>query len=433
MRYTSRTGYGHPAAIESYTLLLAEADKAGLDLKGSCYRSYEAQAAGAAQSSFFAKPGNSNHGWGLAIDIACLTGRSASEMYASDAYTWLKTNAWRFGWGHPSWAQQGGSKPEPWHWEFLAFSNFKDSWASAPGSGANPFDPTTGNGMAGFTGEELKQLYGVISLWEGGEDEISVDSLILSGVKATMNDSPVLETLQGLVAAAGRRFCMAPNGDFIAWWPDFWGRYGTAGKMNIETIELEDFSVDWSDRGMITHQFVEGSFLAANFGSLPSGLRDPISAVLTRGVATVEIPRMLQQIINMNTTKYPWLKDPAALLRRFGARIRRSQVGEIAGGPQEFWYALQLFIEAWASMFSASIPTTFMPEVYPGMLLAIPELGVQFYVTGVNHQWDFTNDSGFSTSIDVIAPSATDGSGFYLLPKGGTPSRGLGRSRVTYS
>jgi hypothetical protein len=23
-----------------------------------------------------------------------------------------------YGFFHPSWAQQGGSKPEPWHWEF---------------------------------------------------------------------------------------------------------------------------------------------------------------------------------------------------------------------------------------------------------------------------------------------------------------------------
>lgn len=431
MRYTSRTGLGHPAAIESYTLLLAEADKAGLDLHGSCYRSLEAQQAGAAQSSNFATPGNSNHGWGLAIDIACLVG--GSEMYDSRAYDWLSMNAWKFGWGHPTWARQGGSKPEPWHWEFLAFPNFKDSWASAPGSGVNPFDPASGNGIAAINGQDMRQLYSVISMWEGAEDELSLDSLLLVGAKATMNDSPVLETIQGLVSAAGRRFCTAPNGDFIAWWPDFWGEYGTAGRMNVELIELEDFAVDWTDKGMITHQFVEGSFLAQNAGPLPQGLRDPISAVLTRGVATVEIPRLLEQIIKMDTAKYPWLKDPAALLRRFGARIRRTQVSEIAGGAQEFWHAVQLFLDGWASMFSTTVPTTFMPEVFPGMILAIPELGVQFYVTGVNHQWDFTNDVGFTTSIDVIAPSATDGSGFYLLPRAGKPTRGVGRSRVVLS
>ena len=27
-------------------------------------------------------------------------------------------NAMAYGWFHPAWAQAGGSKPEPWHWEF---------------------------------------------------------------------------------------------------------------------------------------------------------------------------------------------------------------------------------------------------------------------------------------------------------------------------
>jgi LAS superfamily LD-carboxypeptidase LdcB len=31
----------------------------------------------------------------------------------------MKENAGQFGWVHPAWAQQGGSKPEPWHWEFV--------------------------------------------------------------------------------------------------------------------------------------------------------------------------------------------------------------------------------------------------------------------------------------------------------------------------
>jgi hypothetical protein len=30
----------------------------------------------------------------------------------------MQANAPRFGWVHPSWAEQTGSKPEAWHWEF---------------------------------------------------------------------------------------------------------------------------------------------------------------------------------------------------------------------------------------------------------------------------------------------------------------------------
>jgi hypothetical protein len=69
--------------------------------------------------------------------------------------------------------------------------------------------------------------------------------------------------------------------------------------------------------------------------------------------------------------------------------------------------------------FMANVPVTFMPELYPGMLLKIPEFGVQFYVSEVTHSWDLAGGAGFNTSVSVMAPSALDGSGFYLLPKGG--------------
>jgi peptidoglycan hydrolase CwlO-like protein len=61
-----------------------------------------------------AVPGTSNHGWGLAVDLGC-----GVERFGSDTHRWMKENAGQFGWVHPAWAQQGGSKPEPWHWEFV--------------------------------------------------------------------------------------------------------------------------------------------------------------------------------------------------------------------------------------------------------------------------------------------------------------------------
>ena len=33
-------------------------------------------------------------------------------------YQWLKANGPLYGWTHPSWAEPGGSRPEPWHWEY---------------------------------------------------------------------------------------------------------------------------------------------------------------------------------------------------------------------------------------------------------------------------------------------------------------------------
>lgn len=58
-------------------------------------------------------PGTSNHGWGLAVDLC-----AGVEDFGTPQHEWLLANSFQFGWFHPGWAAQGGSRPEPWHWEF---------------------------------------------------------------------------------------------------------------------------------------------------------------------------------------------------------------------------------------------------------------------------------------------------------------------------
>lgn len=60
-----------------------------------------------------AVPGTSNHGWGRALDLC-----GGVQTFGTAAHEWMQANAGRFGWHHPDWARQGGSKPEAWHWEF---------------------------------------------------------------------------------------------------------------------------------------------------------------------------------------------------------------------------------------------------------------------------------------------------------------------------
>jgi hypothetical protein len=64
-----------------------------------------------------ATPGRSQHGWGLALDLGC-----GVQGFGSEAHRWMQQNAPSFGWIHPTWAQQGGSKPEAWHWEYVGVS-----------------------------------------------------------------------------------------------------------------------------------------------------------------------------------------------------------------------------------------------------------------------------------------------------------------------
>ena len=58
-----------------------------------------------------APPCISNHGWGLAADINV-------GGFDSPAYKWLEANAHKYGYVNPPWAKPGGSKTEPWHWEY---------------------------------------------------------------------------------------------------------------------------------------------------------------------------------------------------------------------------------------------------------------------------------------------------------------------------
>ena len=68
-----------------------------------------------------AVPGTSNHGWGRAIDF---DGRGERILSCYDKeFHWLKANAYRFGWIHPSWAHCGRDTQEPWHWEFAGVTD----------------------------------------------------------------------------------------------------------------------------------------------------------------------------------------------------------------------------------------------------------------------------------------------------------------------
>jgi hypothetical protein len=130
MRYSPHSGYLHPAASAAWDQLYAAALADGFDLTGSGYR--PASAGGHTA-------GNSNHGWGLAIDVAVLvTGNrypTDDTAFASPEYRWLQTHAATYGFVNPAFARpvslggtgRGGWRGdrccffEAWYWEWTAF------------------------------------------------------------------------------------------------------------------------------------------------------------------------------------------------------------------------------------------------------------------------------------------------------------------------
>ena len=78
------------------------------------YRSYASQVSlYGRKPSLAALPGTSNHGWGVAVDLC-----GGVDHFGTAQYQWMASHAASYGWVHPAWANQGGSREEPWHWEF---------------------------------------------------------------------------------------------------------------------------------------------------------------------------------------------------------------------------------------------------------------------------------------------------------------------------
>jgi len=118
-------------AADAWRQLAAAARQDGMVIEGGwCYRTYEAQEAAWSSRRCFivgncdgnpypptARPGTSNHGWGLAVDV---WNAWNSILSCSDPeFVWMQFNAPRFGWVNPAWARCGRGSQEPWHWEYV--------------------------------------------------------------------------------------------------------------------------------------------------------------------------------------------------------------------------------------------------------------------------------------------------------------------------
>lgn len=88
------------------------------------YRDYATQVTLKRQKGVYAAtPGTSNHGWGKAFDLA-----SGVNSFSSKEHKWLRANAHRWGFVHPTWAHDGNSAngmDEAWHWEYVGGGSSK--------------------------------------------------------------------------------------------------------------------------------------------------------------------------------------------------------------------------------------------------------------------------------------------------------------------
>lgn len=297
-------------------------------------------------------------------------------------------------------------------------------------SDPNEFPPdggavTTGAGGTGSADQAAANVFNSlinIYTWGFAPDQ---SSQLLAGPRALMNDEPFLPFVGNLMRASMRSWCSAPNGDFMAWFPDYFDMWDIAAKMDVRAIELQDFTVMWSDQHIVTHQYVIGvptslttTFDTEGNSQAMGGDGGLMWALTSSGIATMDFPQIFRAI---------WGKDASQdfldeYLGRFGGRPNAVSLPTVKQGRPEFFMALYLFMRKWADQFQASVPMTFMPELWPGMILRLPEFNFQAYITGVRHSFQFGKGGFFRTSAAICAPARikeAEHDVFGLLPLAG--------------
>lgn len=434
--------YLHPLAAEAFMQMRAAADKDGINIRpkgnDSSYRTYDDQVRMKRRyGDNAAAPGSSNHGWGFAVDMY---GINDKLDYDSPQYVWLRENGYRYGWVNPVLLRDGRGLDEAWHWEFWGVFGVHGRAASRDSEGNTSYqidirpgqfddiDKVIGPEAAqpNLGGGSVIQPTGAAPTSGGGSgsgldnnglystDGWVVDSLDDStylGPILYANDEPILPTVSSLMNAAGRQMSSAPNGDLIGWFPDYFNIHNYAAVFDLVPMEIGDFNIKWSDDRLKTHFFVNAALGPGGAGAGLSGnITDPTVARQTsRGIASLEYPSLLKVLLGSEDEDA--LADTATLLKRFGVRPEVSQMNNIIGADAEYYIAVTKFMSNWASQFSASMTlSSFLPEIFPGMVIRSEELNLQAYVNGVTHNFSYQG-RGFTTSLNIIAPSRLDGKG----------------------
>jgi murein DD-endopeptidase MepM/ murein hydrolase activator NlpD len=217
-----------------------------------------------------------------------------------------------------------------------------------------------------------------------------MESENLTGHRALANDVPLFEWVEFIAKASGREFQSLPNGDFLAFYPDYFNWADSAPYFRISPIETIDLTIDIGDEELTTHVFTTGdTFIDGQITLLDK---------LASTVASVEQVGFLEQLLNIKDF------NPTAFLNRYGARPWQENRPEIKNSLLQFMYGWRIFLEKWAKQFYCNAEFTFMPELFPGGLVEFgPPHNLTLYLQEVTHSFD--RASGFTTSASMISPA----------------------------
>jgi hypothetical protein len=208
-----------------------------------------------------------------------------------------------------------------------------------------------------------------------------------------------------------RRFQSLPNGDFYAFYPDYFGGMNhRTPYWEIRDIEILSGNMNLSDDALATHVYIVGDNVGLWDGI---GIEDQVSSA---GVVTLFQAMATNFITGLGSKhkKTPDKKEAAAtrdqvlsFLRKYGARPYYEETPMIRSGFYEMFLAYQKFCLLWSKQFEATFELTYMPELIPGGLVALPDHGIQLFVEEVAHTFDYTD--GFTTQAVFSSPVALEG------------------------
>jgi len=245
----------------------------------------------------------------------------------------------------------------------------------------------------------------------------TIESNSLTGQRSLMNDTPLMPFIQQLSMACLRQFMSTPSGDFFAFYPDYFGGLGKTPYWFIEDIEIISGSIELSDDELYTHVYVVGDIVGPPSGAASgSGNVDVYDKINTGGVVSV-FNAFMADFLNgvdakgdlkgVDPKKYPTLvkqEDAINFLRKYGARPHYEPAPMVRAPIYEAFLAYQKFCLYWSQQFKTQFQFTFMPELFPGGIVAFPEHGLQCYVSSVTHNCSYEN--GFTTTAELMAPAA---------------------------
>lgn len=257
-------------------------------------------------------------------------------------------------------------------------------------------------------------------------------STALTGEKSLMNDKPLFPFIQQLTEASLRNFQSMPNGNFYAFYPDYFGGMGhRTPYWDISDVEIIDGRIDLSDEALATHVFIVGStsalgeislndqrnssgvvtvfnafmlgFLDGNFA--PEGT-DPFEET-PPGKKAKKLEASALEEWQKNSPTLANKDNAIAFLKKYGARPHYEEMPMIRSPYYELFLAFQRFCLLWSKQFLTTFELTFMPELFPGGIVRFPEHGIQCYIDEVTHNCSYT--SGFTTTVALSAPASSDG------------------------